>query len=82
MFATYKAVLHGDRLEWQEPPPESVFEQRGVPVYVTFVQESDEEPSRGEQMAAILASLAELDGAFSFGDPIVWQREIREDRPL
>lgn len=83
MFATYKAILHGDRLVWQEPMPDSASEGHGVPVYVTLIQESEEElAERRETVRRLLEELAES-GVFSeIDDPVAWQREIRSDRPL
>ncbi len=82
MLQGYRAVLRGDRLEWSEAaPPEAG--NGGVPVVVIVLEEADLAVlSHGEQMAAALARLAEAGGVTSFGDPLVWQREIREDRPL
>ncbi|CUS05811.1 conserved protein of unknown function [Candidatus Promineifilum breve] len=82
MMNAYRAVLKGNRLEWmEEPPPEMA--NGGVQVVVLMLENPvGSYPSRGEAMAAALAGLAETGGPTSFGDPLVWQREIREDRPL
>lgn len=82
MLRGYRAVLKGDRLEWTEaPPPEAG--NGGVPVVVIVLEEAGSAVlSQGEQMAAALARLAEAGGITSFGDPVAWQRGIREDRPL
>ena len=80
MLNVYPAILKGDRLVWMEKAPPDV-QNGGVRVYVIVLPESAA-PSRGEQMAAALARLAESGGVASIDDPIAWQRELREDRPL
>lgn len=78
----YRAVLKGDRLEWMEaPPPEA--ENGGIQVVVLLLEDAPMlSNSQGQLMAAALAGLAESGGVPSFGDPTIWQRTIREDRPL
>lgn len=87
MTQTFKAWLKGDRLEWIEEAPalgesaQQVQVTVVVPSYVEAGISAIEPSQRGRQMAAILAKLAntpwetEIDGS-------VWQREIRQDRPL
>ncbi len=80
---SYRALLHGDRLEWLEEAPEP---QKDVPLQVhVMVPEqarSAEMDARGRAMAAILEKLAEC-GAFSaIADPAKWQRALRRDRVL
>lgn len=83
MLLTYQAVLKGDRLEWTETTPLLPGNGEGVPVYVTILPRSMEPSiSRGEQMAAILAEIANLGGIQAIPDPVAWQREIRQDPPL
>ena len=82
MLTAYRAMLKGDRLEWAEAAPPDVG-NGGLPVVVVVLKESEPEAlSRGDQMAAALTALAELGGVASITDPLVWQRELREDRPL
>lgn len=84
MLSTYKAKLKGDRLEWAEEPPP----QNGATpdVLVTILPASTHPPEdrveRGAHMKAALDKLAEMGGIKSIPDPLAWQREIREDRPL
>ena len=40
MLATYRAVLRGNRLEWQDTP-ESLEGLEEIPVYVTILDESE-----------------------------------------
>ena len=80
---SYRALLHGDRLEWLEEAPEP---QKDVPlqVYVMVLEQARpvETGARGCAMAAILEKLAKR-GAFSaIADPANWQRTLRRDRAL
>lgn len=83
MLRTFRAVLKGNLLEWQEEVNDWLQDNRTVQVLVTLL---DEEPiavtqRRGRQMAVVLEKLAQA-RAFSGVDPLVWQREIRRDREL
>ena len=79
----YRALLHGDRLEWLEEAPES---QPDMPlrVHVTVVEQERpaEVHARGHAMAAILEQLAERRTFAAITDPVRWQRELRQDRVL
>lgn len=83
MLATYPAVLKGDRLEWSQATPPLPSSGEGVPVYVIILSGSEEATApQGERMATILSQLAAGGGILSIPDPLAWQREIRQDRPL
>jgi hypothetical protein len=85
MLSTYKAILHGDRLEWRGEEPESVPMDRGIEVFVTILEEkvsSLTELSRGAAMAAALERLAQGGGLQEIEDPLLWERDVRGDRPL
>lgn len=81
MNVVYRAVLHGDRLEWIDHPPPRM-NPMSVRITVPEEEESDEQRrERGRRMAAAFRALSECRGAFSrIEDPVAWQREIREDR--
>jgi hypothetical protein len=80
---TYKALLHGDRLEWLEEAPEL---QTDAPlrVHVTVLEQESpsEAPARGHAMAALLEKLAERRTFSAITDPVRWQRELRQERVL
>jgi hypothetical protein len=80
---TYRALLHGDRLEWLEDAPES---QADTPLHVHVTVLEPEPPAevhaRGHAMAAILEQLAERRTFSAITDPVRWQRELRQDRVL
>ena len=83
---TYRAVLKGNRLEWQGEIPPEIVGERSIPVDVTIPGEEKFSASRdshtGERMAAVLERLAASRAVVEIDDPVEWQREIRRDRPL
>lgn len=80
MPRTYNARLHGDRIEWIDAPPEA---SGSVAVRVTLLDDDRTLPdARGAEMARILESIATRGGLADIGDPLEWQRSVREDRPL
>ena len=80
---TYRALLHGDRLEWLEDAPAS---QTDAPLRVHVTVLEQEPPAavhaRGHAMAAILEQLAERRTFSAITDPVRWQRALRQDRVL
>jgi len=84
MLQTYEAILNGDRLEWSNGSPTA---GGSVRVHVTVVEATpDETPedraARGKRMADALRELAKSNPFRDITDPVAWQREIRQDRPL
>ena len=83
---TYRAVLKGDRIEWRGEVPPEADRDRAIPVDVTIVRDERFSASRaahaGERMAAALENLAASQAVAGIEDPVVWQREVRRDRPL
>jgi hypothetical protein len=81
MLQTYKAILHGDHVEWLEKPPEK---PHPVEVQITFLEEVASESilERGRAMAEALATLASRGTFAAIADPVAWQREMRRDRSL
>lgn len=85
MPATYRAVLHGDRLEWRGEKPKKLPPDLGVEVAVTFLSDSDSPAvarARGAAMAAVLERFAAAGGPKSFGDAAEWERQTRGERTL
>ncbi len=84
MTRTYPAILRGDRLEWTGESPAHAAEERGVKVQVTILDEVPpaDDRERGRRLADLLRAIAETDPFAEIADPVAWQREIREDRPL
>jgi hypothetical protein len=83
MIRTYKALLRGNSLEWIGEAPERS-EDHPITVEVTVLEEScsSEARSRGHEMAAILEKLAESGAVSDITDPIAWQQDLRQERPL
>jgi len=83
MVSTYRALLRGNRLEWLEEAPES---QTNHPLHVqvTILEQGTvaEDLSRGQAMAALLEHLAARGALSDITDPVIWQRELRQDRAL
>ena len=56
-----------------------------VVVYVTILDEPAVAPEinqQGERMAAALEQLAAVNALADIADPVAWQQEMRQDRPL
>ena len=81
MLRTYKAILHGDQVEWLEQPPEK---SRPIQVHITVLEEPAVEATRerGRVMAEALAALAQRGTFADITDPVTWQRELRAERVM
>ena len=82
MLPTYRAVLHGDRLEWVDDVPEQARDDQRVTVIVTIVGNTANHIPDGQRMADALGRMASRGGPSGIGDALDWQREQREERPL
>ena len=83
MTRTYRALLRGNHLEWLGEMPE-VQTEHPLHVQVT-IEEAEpvaEEHARGRAMAALLEKLAARGTLSDLTDPVQWQRELRQERPL
>ena len=81
MKRAYKAILHGDRVEWLDGAPET---EGPVQVYITIsnLPNSDDSQSEGQTVFEALQALADMGAFDDIEDPVAWQCEIRKDRPL
>jgi len=81
MLRTYKAILHGDHVEWLDKRPEQT---QPVPVHITPLEDTPLEPAgeRGQVMAEALAALGSRGTFAAITDPVAWQRELRHERTL
>ena len=81
MRRAYKAVLHGDRVEWLDGAPET---EGPLAVEITIVEESDSCPpdEQSKPVSELFQALADMGAFADIEDPVAWQREIRKDRPL
>jgi hypothetical protein len=85
MLNTYKAILKGNYLEWDEDVPDHLTPEDAVAVYVTILDASPiTSPiiQQGQRMAAALEQLAAINALSDLTDPVAWEQEIREDRSL
>ena len=82
MQRIFEAILKGNLLEWANEVPRQG--DRPVRVYVTL----QEEPStlsaefRRQKIVEILEKIAANNVFAEISDPVEWQRDLRQDRPL
>ncbi|HQU92147.1 MAG TPA: hypothetical protein PLK77_07610 [Pyrinomonadaceae bacterium] len=81
MAEKYRAIIHGDRIEWEDEAPQGLTGNRTITVDVTPVAKRRASAS-GKKAAEILRKIAAIGGVVPIKDPSKWQREIRKDRPL
>ena len=81
MKQVFKAILHGDRVEWLDGAPES---DGPIQVYVSVTEvKRDDDPEPGQKsMVELFQALADSGAFADIEDPVAWQREQRKDRPL
>jgi hypothetical protein len=82
---TYKAKLKGNRIIWEDTPPEQSLTEAEIPVLITILRQNEPESRKtasGPKMAEILERLAETGGVQGISDPVLWQKETRKDRKL
>ena len=85
MLNTYKAKLKGDHIEWAESPPPALNGGTTdvlVTVLGSHVAGTADSAELRRQRVAALERIAARGGIKSIADPVAWQREMREDRPL
>ncbi len=83
MYPTYRAILRGHSLEWQGEISAFTHGDQSVSVHVTLLDAIA--PSKQQQGAAMVAALEQLAAQNSLADiadPVAWQKEQRQDRPL
>jgi len=82
MQRIFEAILKGNLLEWANEVPTQG--DRPVRVYVTL----QEEPSslsaefRRQRIVEIWEKIAANNVFAEISDPVEWQRDLRQDRPL
>lgn len=79
MKRAYKAILHGDRVEWLDGAPAV---DGPLQVYVTISNLPDPDDPEGATVFEMFQTLADMGAFDEIEDPVAWQREIRKDRPL
>jgi hypothetical protein len=78
MSQTYRAILNGSQVTWLDAVPEL---SESTEVEVVLVPARSRVDDRGARMAQALQGLADRN-AFGAIDPLLWQQEVRHDRPL
>jgi len=82
MQRIYEAILKGNHLEWaREVPKQS---DHPIRVYVTLQEDRSSLSAefRRERIVEILEKIAASNVFADISDPVEWQRELRQDRPL
>ena len=86
MLATYKAKLHGSAVHWIDERPISTITDQDIDVLITVLsdtyQPAKTKGKRGEQMVQYLEKIAQTGRIAGITDPVIWQRELRQDRHL
>jgi len=78
MSETYRAIMNGNYITWLDAPPRAA----SIEVQVILVKEiAMPTRERGIAMADALSRLAQTN-PFDTVEPVMWQREAREDKTL
>ena len=82
MQRIFEAILNGNLLEWANEVPKQG--DRPVRVYVTLQEERSNLSAefRRQRTVEILEKIAASNVCANISDPVEWQRELRQDRPL
>ena len=82
---TYKGILRGGRIELGDEAPSYLKPDHPAAVHVTILDEAPDAvapPAQGQRMAAAPEQIAALGGIAAIDDPVAWEHEMRQDRPL
>jgi hypothetical protein len=82
MQRIFEAILKGNLLEWANEVPTQG--DRPVRVYVTLQEERSTLSAefRRQKIVEILGKIAASNVFAEISDPVEWQRDLRQDRPL
>lgn len=82
MQRIFEAILKGNLLEWANEVPRQA--DRPVRVYVTLQEERSTLSAefRRQKIVEILEKFAASNVFAEISDPVEWQRDLRQDRPL
>lgn len=79
----YKAILHGDKVEWENGSPAILEKEKDVPVYITVIENrGGADLPNGKKMATALQKIAANGGIAAIENASDWQREQRLNRNL
>lgn len=82
MLETYKAIIHGDKIEWETNSPKILRTEKSVEVVITIVEKQTSSIANGKKMANILSKLTNKGGIKTIENPSDWQTEQRRERNL
>ena len=82
MLETYKATIHGDKIEWETDAPKILRTEKSVEVVVTIVDKQVNSNANGRKMAEVLSKIANNGGIKTIENPSEWQSEQRRERNL
>jgi hypothetical protein len=82
MQRIFEAILKGNLLEWANEVPRQG--ERPVRVYVTLQEDRSTLSAefRRQKIVEILEKIAANNVFAEISDPVEWQRDLRQDRPL
>ncbi len=81
MLETYKAVLRGDKIEWETDAPKILEKKKSIAVYVIVIDENKvSDLPDGKKMAEALDKVASESGVSAIENASDWQRAQRVDR--
>ena len=82
MQRLFEAILKGNLLDWANEVPTQG--DRPVRVYVTLQEERSTLSAefRRQKIVEILEKIAANNVFADISDPVEWQRDLRQDRPL
>ena len=73
-----ESLPHSDKFQLMQSLLTQLAWEEGVSLQV----QTKPKTNQGQRMAAILQRMADRQALSHITDPVAWQREIREDRPL
>jgi len=82
MLPTYRAIIENNQIRWLEEEPEQGQQRTPLKVLITIIDEIplSAEQASGAKAAAVLNRMAARNALAGITAPVVWQREMREDR--
>ncbi|MGB3199469.1 MAG: hypothetical protein WBA99_01115 [Nodosilinea sp.] len=81
MTQTYRALLKNDQITWLGDRP-NLGEAEEVDIVVVRSSSAQSSGERQQKVATLLGQLAAVQPFKDIYDPVVWQREQRQDRAL
>jgi len=80
MAESYRAILIDGRLRWLDEVPDAI--RDGTEALRVRVTIEEPEEQNEDELETLLDELAEADPYSNINDPVVWQKELRQERDL